>query len=249
MGVGRAWRNSSVCHSASMVAASLPLDLLHLGGGQRGPAAPLQQAGDGRELGEGGPPGRLGGMGREHRAHLEAGHHLADLVLAAGRPPGCDPPPPPASRARPPSTSRPVGLLHDVGQVEVGGAGPHQGDGGVEVEAGEEGVEAGSAPLSGGSSGAAARRCTSSTRSGRCGPTWRARVSRSMRSTRARSACRAAASAAICSGARRGRCHGGESRGGRVACGVDAELVTADRRLAWASGIRCRVRVVPPLAG
>ena len=100
----------------------------------------LQQRRHPAQLVDGRPTGDLGRMGGEHRTDRDVPKPLSDVVdvdtgLLDAREGLLEPA---ALRLTPPQEGpAPVDLLGDVGQVEVGGEGPDQPDGGLQVELGQ----------------------------------------------------------------------------------------------------------------
>ena len=101
----------------------------------------VEQVGEGVELGQRRPTGRFGGMGREHRPHLELVRHPLQLVGrhgALGDEASGAPQPAAVRGPTAPELPAAVHLLDDVGQVEVGVEGTYQAGGGLLVDVTEQ---------------------------------------------------------------------------------------------------------------
>ena len=112
----------------------------------------VQQLADALQLGEHGATRRLGGVGGEHRPHVEAGGHFAhgrapwrvdlDVVEQGAQPAAGDA----AARS---VLVHPMGLLGDVRQMKEGGEGAHQIGGVGDVEPGQQRVQLGTGAVIG----------------------------------------------------------------------------------------------------
>ena len=167
-------RSSSVCHSRSSNSARRRSARCARLGGRTGGRGRLgvELVGDGPQLGEDGAAGGLGGVGGEDRPDREptdGGVDLRDRHAALGDQRAACVQPAALVGAAAAQLPRPVHLLGDVGQVEVGGEGPGELGAGGHIEAGQA-VGGGLA----GPCGPAPR--TSSTRSSSGWPSCRARV-------------------------------------------------------------------------